>query len=94
MEPPVDTDNALIREIDTIIGGPHIGRESRNAQKEAKDPPMISYLIIITPCRIGGTLPKAFTHDDAFGFHYSHCDALMVRAIVEKNGLKRVLVDN
>lgn len=40
-EPHVGTENDLIREIDTIIRSPHIGGDSRNAQRnyarEAKD---------------------------------------------------------
>lgn len=28
------------------------------------------------------------------GVHYLHCDALVVRAMVTKNGLKIVLIDN
>lgn len=47
-KPHVDVENKPIREIDTIIGGSHVGGESKNAQtnyaREAKDPSMMSYL--------------------------------------------------
>lgn len=35
-----------------------------------------------------------FTQDDAEGVHFFHCDALVVRAVVARNGLRRMLVDN
>lgn len=35
-----------------------------------------------------------FTHDDAKGIHYPHCDALIIRAVMAINGPRRMLVDN
>lgn len=35
-----------------------------------------------------------FTREDEVGLHYPHCGALVVRAVVAWNGLKRILVDN
>lgn len=38
--------------------------------------------------------PITFTQKDAFGLHYPHCDALVVKAIVVQKGLTYMLVDN
>ncbi|XP_022861271.1 uncharacterized protein LOC111381691 [Olea europaea var. sylvestris] len=38
--------------------------------------------------------PVTFSQEDAQGVHHPHCDALVVRAVVARNGLKRMLVDN
>lgn len=38
--------------------------------------------------------PVIFTPDDVVGIHYPYCDALVVRAVIARNGLKRILVDN
>lgn len=38
--------------------------------------------------------PISFAPEDAIGVHYPHCDALVVRAVVARNELKRMLVDN
>lgn len=35
-----------------------------------------------------------FTHEDTIGVHYPHCDALVVKAVVARNGLNRMVVDN
>lgn len=86
-----------IREIDTIIGGPHVGGESKNAQRnytrEAKTPPMVSYLMNQSQGE-RAVEPITFTQEDTTGVHFPHCDALVVRAVVARNGLKRKLVDN
>ncbi|KAL2471770.1 Uncharacterized protein Adt_39906 [Abeliophyllum distichum] len=48
--------------------------------------------------QVHGHRPKAplisFTEEDKAGIHYLHCDALVVRAIVARNGLGRMLVDD
>ncbi|KAL2480196.1 Uncharacterized protein Adt_33162 [Abeliophyllum distichum] len=36
----------------------------------------------------------SFTEEDMRRVHYPHCDALVVRAVVARNGLGRILVDN
>lgn len=54
----------------------------------------MSSLIVSTQPSNGGAEPITFTQDDAVGVHYPHCDALVVRAVVARNGLKRMLVDN
>lgn len=98
MELSVDVQNAPIREIDIIIGGLYVGRELRNVLKKImlKQPmsPMISYIVNNTPHRTKSAPSITFTQEDVVGVHYPHCDALVVRAIVAKNGLKRMLVDN
>lgn len=38
--------------------------------------------------------PITFIEDDVVGVYYPCCNALIVRAIVARNGLKRLLVDN
>lgn len=38
--------------------------------------------------------PIIFTQDNSTGLHYPHCDVLVVRAIVSRNGLKHMLIDN
>lgn len=35
-----------------------------------------------------------FTQDDAIGIHYPHCGSLVLRIVVDRNGLKRMLVHN
>lgn len=56
--------------------------------------PMTSSLVNNTLRGTGSTLPITFTHEDTVGVHYSHCDALVVKAIVAKNGFNCMLVDN
>ncbi|XP_022852948.1 uncharacterized protein LOC111374508 [Olea europaea var. sylvestris] len=87
----------IIRKIDTIIGGPHIDGNTRNAQRnytrEANDPPMITYIVNESQ-EANKIAPITFSQEDAQGVHHSHCDALVVRAVVARNGLKRMLIDN
>lgn len=75
-----------------------MGGESRNAQRnysrEAKDPPMTSYLVNSNPYGTHTTPPISFTQEDAIGVYYPYYEALVVRAIVARNGLSRMLVDN
>lgn len=54
---------------------------------------MISY-IVDNNSRRNQALPFVFTQKDAEGVHFPNCDALVVRAVVARNGLKRTLVDN
>ncbi|KAL2519488.1 Uncharacterized protein Adt_15735 [Abeliophyllum distichum] len=87
-----------IREIDTIYGGPYIGGQSRNAQKnyakEAEGKLEMNWLINSRPSSSCKVDPISFTEEDMKGVHYPHCDALVVRAVVARNGLGRMLVDN
>ncbi|XP_022859618.1 uncharacterized protein LOC111380322 [Olea europaea var. sylvestris] len=87
----------VIREIDTIIGGPHIGGNTRNAQRnyirEAKDPSMITYIVNKSQAA-NKMAPITFSQEDAEGVHHPHCDALVVKVVVARKGLKRMLVDN
>ncbi|KAL2476254.1 Ribonuclease H [Abeliophyllum distichum] len=87
-----------IREIDTIYGGPYIGGQSRNAQKsyakEAEGKLEMNWLINSRPSSSSKVDPISFTKEDMKGVHYPHCDALVVRAVVARNGLGRMLVDN
>ncbi|XP_022889049.1 uncharacterized protein LOC111404482 [Olea europaea var. sylvestris] len=88
---------ASIHEIDTIFGGPYVGGETRNTKRnyvrEAKHPPLASY-IVDSSSRRNQVSPIVFTQEDAEGVHYPHCDALVVRAVIARNGFKRMLVDN
>ncbi|XP_022883391.1 uncharacterized protein LOC111400197 [Olea europaea var. sylvestris] len=85
-----------IQEVDTIIRGPHIGGNTRNTQRnytrEMKDPPMITY--IVNQSQTNRMAPITFSQEDSQGVYHPHCDVLVVRAIVARNGLKRMLVDN
>ncbi|KAL2474487.1 Uncharacterized protein Adt_35223 [Abeliophyllum distichum] len=40
------------------------------------------------------TLQILFTEEDEASIHYSHCDALVVRAVVARNRLGQMLVDD
>ncbi|KAL2539541.1 Ribonuclease H [Abeliophyllum distichum] len=79
-----------IREIDTIYGGPYIGGQSRNAQKsyakEAEGKLEMNWLINSRPSSSSKVDPISFTEEDMKGVHYPHCDALVVRAVVARNG--------
>lgn len=35
-----------------------------------------------------------FSQEDSQGVHHPHCNALVLRAVVARNGFKRMLVDN
>ncbi|KAL2491556.1 Uncharacterized protein Adt_27184 [Abeliophyllum distichum] len=87
-----------IHEIDTIYGGPYIGGQSRNAQKsyakEAEGKLMTNWLINSQPSGSSKVDPISFTEEDMKGVYYPHCDALVVRTVVARNGLGRMLVDN
>ncbi|KAL2499539.1 Uncharacterized protein Adt_25089 [Abeliophyllum distichum] len=87
-----------IREINNIYGGPYIGGQSQNAQKsyakEAEGKLMTNWLINSRPSGSSKVDPISFTEEDMRGVHYLHCDALVVRAVVARNGLGRMLVDN
>ncbi|KAL2472128.1 Uncharacterized protein Adt_40264 [Abeliophyllum distichum] len=87
-----------IREIDTIYGGPYIEGQSRNAQKsyakEAEGKLMTNWLINSRPSGSSKVDAISFTEKDMRGVHYPHYDALVVRAVVARNGLGRMLVDN
>ncbi|KAL2498278.1 Uncharacterized protein Adt_23828 [Abeliophyllum distichum] len=84
-----------VREINTIIGGPYVGEHTVNSRqnyaKAAREEPVESW-------QVHGHRPKAplisFTEEDEAGIHYPYCDALVVRAIIARNGLGRMLVDD
>ncbi|KAL2466521.1 Uncharacterized protein Adt_42372 [Abeliophyllum distichum] len=63
----------------------------QNYVKEAREEPMESW-------QVHGHRPKAplisFIEEDEVGIHYPHCDTLVVRAIVARNGLGRMFVDD
>ncbi|KAL2471878.1 Uncharacterized protein Adt_40014 [Abeliophyllum distichum] len=87
-----------IHEIDTIYRGPYIGGQSRNAQnsyaKEAEGKLLTNWLINSRPSGSNKVDPISFTEEDMRRVHYPHCDTLVVRAVVVRNGLGRMLVDN
>ncbi|KAL2487009.1 Uncharacterized protein Adt_31765 [Abeliophyllum distichum] len=91
-------EKAPISEIDTIYGGLYIGGQTRNAQKsyakEEEEKLMTNCLINSRPSGLNKVDPISFTEEDMRGVHYSHCDTLVVRAVVAKNGLGRMFVDN
>ncbi|KAL2512804.1 Uncharacterized protein Adt_18404 [Abeliophyllum distichum] len=63
----------------------------RNYAKAARGEPVESW-------QVHGHCPKAplisFMKEDEAGIHYPHCDAPVVRAVVARNGLGRMLVDD
>ncbi|KAL2542979.1 Uncharacterized protein Adt_03957 [Abeliophyllum distichum] len=97
-QPLPSSQQGLIREIDTIIGGPHPSKNSNNSEKkyieEAKEPTNVNYCLHTYPVGTERNDPITFNLYDVSGVHFSHNDALVVRAIVARNGLGRMLVDN
>ncbi|KAL2532568.1 Uncharacterized protein Adt_05919 [Abeliophyllum distichum] len=91
-------EKAPIHEIDTIYEGPYIGGQTRNAQKsyakEAEEKLMTNWLINSRPFGSNKVDHISFTEEDMREVHYPHSDALVVRAIVARNRLGRMLVDN
>ncbi|KAL2518299.1 Uncharacterized protein Adt_14546 [Abeliophyllum distichum] len=87
-----------IHDINTIYGGPYIRGQSRNTQKsyakEAEEKLMTNWLINNRPSGSNKLDPIFFIEEDMRGVHYPHCDALVVRTVVARNGLGRMLVDN
>ncbi|CAI9766996.1 unnamed protein product [Fraxinus pennsylvanica] len=65
-----------------------------NYAREVKDPSMMSYLINSTGRRSRNVPPINFSPEDTTRGHYPHCNSLVVQAIVARNGLRRILVDN
>lgn len=55
---------------------------------------MTTYLVNSNPRGTHTTQTITFTHEDTIGVHYPYCDALVVRAVVARNDLNRMLVDN
>lgn len=95
--PLINVDNAPIREIDTITGGPHIRGKSPKKKEtytgEAKDPPMANYIVNHSQ-RMRLVEPITFTWEDTVGLHYPRCDALVVRIVIAHNRLRHMLIDN
>ncbi|KAL2504798.1 Uncharacterized protein Adt_20419 [Abeliophyllum distichum] len=91
-------EKAPIHEVDIIYGAPYIGGQTRNAQKnyakEAEEKLMTNWLINSRSSGSSKVDPNSFTEEGMTGVHYLHCDALVVRAVVARNGLGRMLVDN
>ncbi|KAL2542799.1 Uncharacterized protein Adt_03777 [Abeliophyllum distichum] len=87
-----------IYEIDTIYGGPYIVGKTRNAQKsyakEVEGKLMTNWLINSRPSWSSKVDHISFTEEDMRRLQYPHCDALVVRTVVARNGLGRMLVDN
>ncbi|KAL2487340.1 Uncharacterized protein Adt_32096 [Abeliophyllum distichum] len=55
---------------------------------------MTNWLINSRPSGSSKVDPIFFTEEDMRDVHYPHCDALVVRAVMARNGLGRMLVDN
>ncbi|KAL2480509.1 Ribonuclease H [Abeliophyllum distichum] len=62
--------------------------------KEVEVTLMTNWLINSRPSGSKIVDPIAFTEKDMRDVHYPYCDALVVRAVVARNGLGRMLVDN
>ncbi|KAL2486020.1 Uncharacterized protein Adt_30776 [Abeliophyllum distichum] len=88
----------LIREIDTIIGGPtQVEAQIIHKKKYipgAKEPANVNYHLHTFLVGTGKIDPITFTSTDATGVHFPHDDTLVVRIVVAKNGLEKMLVDD
>ncbi|KAL2497848.1 Uncharacterized protein Adt_23398 [Abeliophyllum distichum] len=81
------TRTSVVCEISTIFRGPYVGRHTMNSRqncsKAAREEPMESW-------QVYEHRPNApqitFTEKNEVGIHYLHCDALVVRAVVARNG--------
>ena len=87
--------------IRTICGGPHLTRETREAQnryfQEADDRPLtsINYLDKRPTKQFRGEANDiTFSDRDACHVSHSHCDPLVIMAMVANNHVHRILVDN
>ncbi|KAL2479680.1 Beta-porphyranase [Abeliophyllum distichum] len=63
----------------------------RNYAKAAREEPMESWQVHGHQARASQI---SFTKEDEVGIHYPHYDALVVRAVVARNELERMLVDD
>ncbi|XP_024023058.1 uncharacterized protein LOC112092091 [Morus notabilis] len=92
-------DREPVNVIQTILGGPYIGGDSRRSQKdyahEARgvyQERFWSVSAVKTP-RYSHT-DVAFNEDNASGVHFPHNDALVVEAMIGNHTVCRILVDN
>ncbi|KAL2459905.1 Uncharacterized protein Adt_43325 [Abeliophyllum distichum] len=81
-----------------LHGSLYIGGQSQNVQKsnakEAEEKLMTNWLINSRSSGSSKVDPISFTEEDMRRVHYLYYDALVVRAVVARNGLGRMLVDN
>ena len=88
-------------QIRTIFGGPHFAGETRGAQeryvREMKTRPLTNVHTVdkwpVKHCN-GENNDITFKDYDAHLVHHPHCDALVVKAMMAKNNMHRILVDN
>lgn len=67
------------------------GMPKKNYTRETKDPPMITYIVNYSQ-EASTMTPITFSQEDTQGVHHLHCDALVLRAIVPRNGLNACLL--
>ena len=89
------------REIRTIFGGPHFTEETRGAQncylREAKERlVMTTSSLDKRPAKqIRGEVEDiTFSEKDARHVRHSHCDTLVIKAMIANNNVHWILVDN
>ncbi|KAL2526104.1 Uncharacterized protein Adt_11158 [Abeliophyllum distichum] len=87
-----------ICEIDTIIGGPHSSENLNNSQKryicEAKEPANVNYHLHTPPVETRRSDLITLFSTDVVEMHFLHNNAMVVRAVVARNGQERMLVDD
>lgn len=93
----MNLDHALIREIDTIFRETYRD-ETQNAQRNhakwAKNLPMDSYMVNNPLHGVGNVHPITFTQENVTSLHYPLCNAVMVKVMLVRKGMKDILVDN
>ncbi|XP_024019650.1 uncharacterized protein LOC112091084 [Morus notabilis] len=92
-------DREPVSVIQTVLGGPYIGGDSRRSQKdyahEARgvyQERFRSVSAVKTPQY--NSADVAFNEDDTSGVHFLHNDALVVEAMIGNHTVCRILVDN
>ena len=90
-----------LHKIRTIFGGPHFAEETRGAQnryvREARDKLLtnVDSLDKRPAKQFRGEVDDiTFNDKDAHHVRHSHCDALVIKAMIANNNVHRILVDN
>ncbi|KAL2532255.1 Uncharacterized protein Adt_05606 [Abeliophyllum distichum] len=85
----------MVCKINTIFGEPYVGEHTMNSRqnyaKAAREEPIESWQVYNHRSKA----PQiTFIEEDEADILYPHCDALVVHAVVAKNGLGQMLVDD
>ena len=83
----------MIREIQTITGGPFTGRSFRSLRKTCQS--QVNSVHMTPPFKQRRTdQDMSFNEDDARGVKQPHNDPLVIMLTIEGFNTKRILVDN